>query len=165
MLQRLEERLRELLDAVAAGPDGKGAARGTAAWTGALKQGVGTLGHEWGYSVAAAGLEGADAHHWLFDVVLSRNGGEEPGDVLLVMESEWSHDRDDITWDYAQLLLVKAALKLFVYQQANRNLLAELTAALERLTRSFRVTTPGERYLLAGYCCSDRCFEYTTIIV
>ena len=165
MLLALEGELGGLLEVVASGHKSWLPMQGSTTWTRKIKKHVCALGHEWGYKVSASDCEGADAPQLLFDLVLSRRRRDRPREHLFVMDAEWSPDKSDITWDFGQLLLVKAALKLFVYQQSNRTQLAETTSTLDRLIQSFRATTPGERYLLAGYSCADRRFEYASVLV
>lgn len=165
MLKALEGEIRGLLDAIARDYSASPPVQPDGTWTRDIKQRLCDLGRQWGCDVSATGCEGAYLHHWLLDVVLSRGRGDELLDVLLVMGSEWSRDRDEITWDFGELLLAKAGLKLFLYQQPDRTLLDEITATLERLTRAFRRASPGERYLLAGFSCADGCFEYTSVVI
>lgn len=165
MLCALEGELRGLLERIASGQESWLPLQGTTAWTRRIKERLCALGHTWGYKVSASDCEGADSPQSLFDLVLSRDSGDREPEHLFVMDTEWSPDRSDITWDFGELLLVDAALKLFVYQQPDQYRLAETTFTLDSRIRACCATAAGQRYLLAGYSWADHCFEYASVVV
>ena len=163
--QELESKFCLLLDTVALTRQRPSGVQEDSTWTQDIKERTCELGHELGYDVSAWGCEAGYRHHWLVDFTASPGQREDAENFSIVMLVECSQDKDDISWDFSHLLLMKANLKLFVYQQTNRNSLVNLTAALERWIWTFRMKTPGETYLLAGYSCADGCFDYITVAV
>ena len=117
--------------------------------------------------MSAAGCVGADTGEWLFDLVWAA-GQDKPWqfwEMPLAMECEWSTNRDDITWDFEKLLVAKARIKLLVFQQASKDDVKKLLESLRSMVRAFKMSFPGERYLLAGYSYDDHEFYYDSIVV
>jgi len=101
----------------------------------------------------ATNCDGADGGEWLFDLVWVREvrGGDwKLKDLILVMESEWSPSRDDQKYDFQKLIVAKARIKLFVFQEkGEQELLAAVGEFLE-MAKTFRNLDESEFYIFAG---------------
>jgi hypothetical protein len=88
-------------------------------WTINLKEEIGKLGIQYGYSVRASGFD----KEWLYDIVWCKkdiNGSLTS--VSLVVESEWKRSLIEISYDFEKLLLSNSPIKLMICQAyTNKN--------------------------------------------
>jgi hypothetical protein len=120
-------------------------------WTRQIKEMLCELGVRLKCDVSAAGCPGATDGEWVFDLAWSRSEGSRFLRLPFAMESEWSTSPYDILWDFGKLIIAKADLKLFVFQQRTEDEMTEMMNKLHGAIDDFEVKIPGEHYLLAGY--------------
>lgn len=65
----------------------------------------------------------------------------------------------DILWDFGKLVISKAELKIFVFQQSNGDRVRETMRQLKSAFNDFETKISGERYLLAGYSIKSGTFS------
>lgn len=109
-----------------------------------------------------------DAGEWLFDMVWCRN--ENTGceyytlrEIDLVLESEWSHNVEDVRYDFEKLLIAKSPLKVLIaddYRRAGTESDGCVTEMIEEELRSFSPALPSETYLVALYQGDGGVFKY-----
>lgn len=107
---------------------------------------------------------------WLYDMIWYRNtdGFVEDAqlglhrslkDVVMVLESEWSHSAWEIQYDFEKLLVAKAPLKVVIIDDVDKQI-------VERVIVDGVKTFQGgyaadEVYLIAQYSNAKRNFEFT----
>jgi hypothetical protein len=133
--------------------------RGLTEWTAEVKSALRSLGKRKDYAVCP----GPGDKAWLFDLIWFRNDQDHRlREVVLVVESEWSLDSDEIIYDFEKLLVAKSPIKLMVFQDHQENL-TQLWSLLETGISSFQAEPANEKYILAGFRNSEYVFEFKTI--
>jgi hypothetical protein len=88
---------------------------------------------------------------WLYDMVWFRNDSSfYLREIGLVLESEWSRDPEQISYDFEKLLIAKSPIKVMVFQDFKGNSVPQLWSLLERGIRTFKTEPANEIYILAG---------------
>lgn len=84
-------------------------------WTEEMKNSLGELGTNNGFSICASTLGKEYECEWLFDLVWYKENEEKfLTDVPLVVESEWKTELKDLKFDFEKLLLAKSIVKLMI---------------------------------------------------
>jgi len=94
----------------------------------------------------------ADDSEWLFDLVWALEDKKESWQLRqlnLVMESEWGR-RADQTYDFQKLLVAKARIKLFVFQEESEISIDGAICEFSEMISHFRCGNSEEVYLFAG---------------
>ena len=118
------------------------------AWTRAVKNAVGTIGHKLGYRVYAASSKFERNGEWVFDLGWFKMRGEIIVDVPLALESEWSPG--DAMDDFQKLVVCRARHRVMVLWAPKRTSANRLITSLIRQVATYRGSQPGDRYL---FCC------------
>ncbi len=118
------------------------------AWTRAVKNTVGTIGHQLGYRVYAASSKFERNGEWVFDLGWFKMRGEIIIDLPLALESEWSPD--DAMDDFQKLLVSRARHRVMVLWSRKRTSADRLITSLIRQVATYRGSQSGDRYL---FCC------------
>lgn len=73
-------------------------------------------------------------------------------EVVLVLESEWSHSNWDIQYDFEKLLVAKSPIKVMIVDDVGSMGISIVENGLKRFdTRNYGVDDYEELYLLAQY--------------
>jgi hypothetical protein len=166
MFDKIEDEIKMILDNLAV-TDKKLSGLSDKGWTERIKDELCTLGHKHKYGVSASGIKKADKAEWLFDLIWA-DRNDNPWqffEMPLVVECEWNTIKGVITYDFDKLLVAKARHKLMVFQQENQDNVNNVIASLKGIIKHFKMTYPGERYLLAGYSTSNHKFSYELIVL
>lgn len=167
MFEKIEDEIKMILDNLA-DTDKRLSGLADKEWTKRIKDDLCELGQKYNYGVSAFGVEKADEGEWLFDLVWA-DGNDNPSwqffEMPLAMECEWSTTKGDIIYDFEKLLVAKARHKLMVFQQKSQDDINSIIASLKDIIKHFKMTYPGERYLLAGYSASNHKFSYELIVL
>jgi len=119
--------------------------------TAEIKRGIGKIGRDNGYLACATDFPRPKCQEWLYDLIWYRNTRDHHlEELIMVLESEWSRDLEEILYDFEKLLIAKAPIKVMIFQDHNDDL-DTLWAMLAKGIRTFRSPDPGETYLLAAY--------------
>jgi hypothetical protein len=122
-------------------------------WTKGVKQALGEIGRYRSLAVTVHGWEGATDRQWLFDMTWAKEWGkgkEFLRSLILAMECEWNRTDEELDWDFQKLLVVRADLRLFVFNQKDKDAIEEKMARFKKQISGYRDTQDGDRYLLAG---------------
>lgn len=107
--------------------------------------------------------EGWQEGEWLYDMIWYKDDrkfqdGEIPGlhrslqEIVLVLESEWSHSNWDIQYDFEKLLVAKSPIKVMIVDDVGDMGKCIVENGLKRFdTSSYTVNGYEELYLLAQY--------------
>jgi hypothetical protein len=135
--------------------------RGDDGWTGAVKSVVITVAKQFGKEnkVATTLPKGCDQQlrqkvddgEWLFDLTWYQEEHEwRMRRVVLVMESEWNRGPDEQRTDFQKLLVAKAEIKLFVFQENTEDDVSSKADGFVEMINAFDDGSPKEIYLFAG---------------
>jgi hypothetical protein len=120
----------------------------TTRWTVEVKLRIGTLGRHHGYEVYAHEFREAGRSEWLFDLTWlkkDRNGFSSA--LPLILESKWG-DPGEVSDDFQKLMVARARHRVIVFDQGRGERMMD--GLLEEV-RHFEGSTPGDRYLFAGW--------------
>ena len=147
-LDRLESRIRAAMLDI--DTRWKSVGRSDAAWTRAIKNAVGTVGENLGYSVCAAGSNYRANGEWLYDMTWLGVRGGVVVDIPLALESEWTPD-EELMYDFQKLVVSRARHRVMVFWQRSNAAARRQLKGFERQVRRYRGTRVGDRYLFAFY--------------
>lgn len=118
------------------------------AWTRAVKNSVGSIGHKRGYLVCAASSKFERNGEWVFDMGWFKMRGDIIVDVPLALESEWgvSGAMDD----FQKLLISRARHRVMVLWSRKHPPAEGLISSLIRQVAKYQGSQRGDRYL---FCC------------
>lgn len=96
------------------------------------------------------------AGEWLLDLIWYRMTDDDKNlrEIVLAMESEWSHYTWDVKYDFEKLLVVRASIKILIAENYHGDVLSMVEGEL----KSYADSTIGETYLVALY--KDGEFNY-----
>ena len=96
------------------------------------------------------------AGEWLLDLIWYRmtDDDEHLREIVLAMESEWSHYTWDVKYDFEKLLVVRAPIKILIAEKYHGDVLSMVEGEL----KSYADSGIGETYLIALY--KDGEFSY-----
>ena len=98
------------------------------------------------------------AGEWLLDLIWYRmtddDGDEHLREIVLAMESDWSHYTWDVKYDFEKLLVVRSPIKILIAE----NYHGDVLSMVEDELKSYADSTIGETYLIALY--EDGKFNY-----
>ena len=147
----------EIMRAVRKGLDSLEVAKGKSntVWTKAVKTKLCEIGREFGCTVCASGVEKADRDYgeWLYDVTwleYKKSGLTELVDAPLVAECEWDGFAA-IVEDFEKLLLVRAGVRLMIFDGNYKPGSKEIAAQLAGRVREFNGSRAEDTYLLAAW--------------
>jgi hypothetical protein len=135
--------------------------KGDCAWTIAIKEIMGELGIAKGYDVCTSGFRDDYSSEWLFDLIWYRN--DKDGfliEVPLVMESEWDFKFTGIKYDFEKLLCSRSKYRVMIFQGSSINITI-IRNKLQQSINVFRESRSEDRYLLAGWNCDSKRFNYS----
>ena len=92
-------------------------------------------------------------NEWLFDLVWAIETGQDNWELerlLLVMESEWNRNPDNQRYDFQKLLVARAAIKVFVFQEPDRENHDEKIHEFTRMLKAYKNNDEDEIYFFAG---------------
>lgn len=95
---------------------------------------------------------------WLYDIywyVMSRGDAGDLVRLPLIGECEWTPD-PEMDGDFQKLVQARAEHRLWIFQAASPDAIAEYFSACRKQVGAFTGTLPGDRYLFAGI---DRAHE------
>ena len=130
----------------------------TEGWTKRIKDHLGKLGKELGYTVCCSGSapECQDYGEWLWDLCWLRYEGAAPhetlADIPIAVECEWGTNFDrSILPDFQKLIVSRARLRVMIFQGEKFG--GELGAVFQKLIDAVRAFsgTPDDRYLFACF--------------
>jgi hypothetical protein len=119
-----------------------------AAWTRAVKDAVGSIGHELGHRIYACSSRFERNGEWVFDLVWCKMRGEVVVDVPLALESEWTPN--GAMDDFQKLLISRARHRVMVLWSWRRPSAERVIGSLIRQVAKYRGSQRGDRYL---FCC------------
>jgi len=112
------------------------------------------LGKERGYTVYTNRTR-EKSFEWLFDLTWTEEDSDQLWSIPLVVESEW-HRSDERVWDdFEKLLAARAEHRLMIVWRPRKAQAERLFENLIATIENFRLTQPGDRYLLACYTDDD----------
>lgn len=92
---------------------------------------------------------------WLFDLVwYKENHNRQLIELRLVLESEWSHNKYDIKYDFEKLLIAKCDSKVMLTESPDAK------QVVQEGIKSFSVNCSSEQYLLANHD-GNGAFDFT----
>ena len=103
---------------------------------------------------------------WLYDLVwwenlIDKDGIERMGDVILVLESEWSRASFDLRYDFQKLIQAKAHLKVFISDKLDDYMESLLRADVECFAQ--KDADEADRYLFAIYDYKQKNFYFKSL--
>src|SRR5258708_5840230 len=119
--------------------------RSDARWTRAVKNAIGMLGNRHGHQVYGAQCKYHRNGEWMVDLAWSVDRGEVVQRLPFVMESEW--DPNEILWDFAKLVVVRADIRMMVFWGKSAAHAEHTLQAMVDQIRRFVGTAAGDRYL------------------
>ncbi len=140
-------------------------------WTKAVKQAVTEIGHKARWAVTTHGVRESDDPQWLLDLVWAKEwapAGEKKRAFLkrigLGMECEWNRSDEELDWDFQKLLVVRADLRLFVFDQKQRDDVDRIIERCKMQIEGFDQTQPGDRYLFVASWTDCEKFKATAVV-
>ncbi len=135
---------------------------GNRAWTQAVKSAFIGLGEKLEWKVCASSTEAEVEPEWLFDLCWYKRSENEGLDIGLVLESEWSHHKHDLIFDFEKLLCAKSPYKIFIFE-SYENVLLEKLEYLETAIKNCQLPSNGECYTLAAYDLNRKEFKIKNV--
>jgi integrase len=164
-LRAIDREIRKALNDVVRRHDRRKLSRSE--WTRQVKQALSRLGRNRNFAVAAHGCSGTTDPEWLLDLTWAEEWGKGAflRQIVLAAECEWNRSDPEIDWDFQKLLAVRARLRLFVFDQKNRDEVERVMKRLGDQIRGFRDSRSGDRYLLAGSSSDSDVFQVVALVV
>ena len=129
-------------------------------WTLDIKDKLGQIGQQRGYTVCTAGHPDKYLREWLYDMIwYTPDASGHIIELSLIYESEWSTTYHDIWYDFEKLLVAKCYQKLMFFQGSENNINQYFEDMIKAID-DFKPNLSGERYLLIAYDLSNRKFQY-----
>ena len=113
-------------------------------WTGILKEILRDTGKKLGHKVNPDPATG-EKSQFLLDLVWWKNADDM--DIVLAVESEWG-SKDHVAHDFGKLLVVKAPLKLMVFEKQKEDMVEIIK---ERYMQRYAHHVEGEYYLFLEF--------------
>jgi len=127
-------------------------------WTKEVKNAVGRIAEQRGYSVYASGMGG----EWLYDLICLEYEDEYLKGIPLVLESEWS--RDSVDADFQKLVVARADHRIMVLEVSDKKKKEVIERLLQHVQKC-RHSTIGDRYLFACWSEKERVFNCSVYVV
>lgn len=98
------------------------------------------------------------AGEWLLDLIWYRmtDDGEHLREIVLAMESEWSHYTWDVKYDFEKLLVVKSPIKILIAEDYH----GDVMQMVEKELRTYKDGSDEETYMIALYANGKFDFAY-----
>ena len=134
-------------------------------WTLDIKDKLGQIGQNRGYTVCTAGHPDKYLREWLYDMIwYSPDASGHIIELNLIYESEWSMSLDDIWYDFEKLLVAKCYQKLMFFQGTEKNINIYFEDMIKAID-GFKPSLSGERYFLIAYDLDNRKFQYKPKVI
>lgn len=96
------------------------------------------------------------AGEWLLGLIWWRMNGTNLKDIVLAVESEWSHYTWDVKYDFEKLLVVKSPIKILIAEDYHKDVMQ----MVEKELRAYEDGSDGETYMIALYANGKFNFTY-----
>lgn len=155
--------IAQALEAVASRLHGTGAPNSE--WSRQVGEALCELGHGEGFMVCAhpSFASSADQCEWLFDLAWVRMSGPFYESVAMACECEWDTEPSEIERDLMKLVVSRAHLRVFIYQQPNEASAAEILNRMRAIVRNFAAASDKDEYLVCAFDMSRGVFTFSRL--